>query len=110
MAATADLLSAPRIVPPAFRTIPSFDHGLQGAGRLHGVHVRAEEERRPLGGRRKAAVEVSRVRADPCAGIVLVDLETEPTQLGGDSVGDRTLLARRRRQRRKLEEEVEDAH
>ena len=87
-----------------------LDDRLDRAGRRHGVHVRAEEERRPLGGRLEPGVEVAGVRADLRAGAVLVDLEPEAAQLRGDAVGDRALLARRRRQRGEVEEEVEHAH
>jgi hypothetical protein len=62
------------------------------------------------GGRRKAAIEVAGVRTDLQAHVVLQDVEAERAQLGCDAVGNRTLLARRRRQRRKLEEEVQNAH
>ena len=42
------------------------------------------------------------------AGVVLVDVEPEIAQVADDHVGDGALLARRARDRRELEEEVDD--
>ena len=53
---TADLLSAPRIVPPALRTTPSSPTtGLELALERHGVEVGAEEDRHAALGAPRAA-------------------------------------------------------
>src|SRR3984893_7506107 len=107
MAATADLLSAPRIVPAALRITPSSSTGSidagggagAGGGGEHGEG--GEEEERPpaLGGRREPAEEVAHRRADRGPGAVLVHLEPERAQLLDHTVGDRALLARPARPR-----------
>ena len=83
IAATADLLSAPRIVPPAFRTTPSSIDRLHRALGRNRVEMRAEEDRRaaavPV--RLDAAVEVPHVRADLRAGVVLVDGQAEVAEV-----------------------------
>ena len=89
---------------------PVLDHRLDRPGRRHRVHVRAEEERRPLGRRLQPRVQVPGIRADLRPGVVLVDLESERAQLRGDAVGDGALLPGWRRQRGEVEEEVERAH
>ena len=72
----------------------------------HGVEVRAEEDRRPaLDAARQPAQQVPDRRARRRAGVVLVDLEPERTQLSDHAVGDRALLSRRALDRSQLEEE-----
>ena len=108
IATTADLLSAPRIVPAAFRTIPSVDDGLERPLRRHGVEVRAEKDRRPaVEPSRQPAQQVARVGVDTGAGVVLLDLEAEGAQLGGDAIGDRALIPRWTGDRAELCEEIE---
>ena len=68
------------------------DHGLDRVLGRDGVEVRAQEERRAVGGRLETCVEVPHRRADACAGVVLVDVEREIAQVAGDRVGDRPLL------------------
>jgi len=64
----------------------------------------AEEERRALARRREAGVEVAGVRADARAGVVLVDVEAEPAEVGGDAVGSGPLGTGRGRERGQLDE------
>ena len=52
-----------------------LDDRLELPVRRHGVQVRAEEERRPLGRRLDPRVDVAGARADPWAAVVLVGLE-----------------------------------
>ncbi len=66
-----------------------LDDGLDRLGRRHGVEVRAEEDRRAAVGRRGPRVQVAGGRADPRAGVVLVDVEPELAEVSGDAVGDR---------------------
>ena len=109
MTATADLLSAPRIVPAALRTIPSSTTGSIAAVGRDGVEVRAEEERRPpITASGQAAEHVPHRRADRRARVVLVPLEPDSVELREHQVGDGALLARRARDRGQLEEELED--
>ena len=78
------------------------DHALVVDDRLdravgrHGVEVRAEEDRRAavLRGRLDARVEVPHRRADPCAGVVLVDVEPEVAQVARDARRRRPAPAR----------------
>ena len=108
IAATAALSSAPRIVPAAFRTMPSSTTGSIAAGRRHGVEVRAEKERLSRGGRLDPGVEVAHRRADLRPAAVLVDLEAAVPQIPDHEIRDGTLLAGRARQRGELREQVED--
>jgi hypothetical protein len=66
--------------------------------------VGAEEERRSVARRREAGVEVAGVRADARARVVLVDVEPEPAEVGGDAVGRGPLGAGRSRERGQLDE------
>ena len=72
----------------------------------HRVHVRAEEERRPLGGRLDPRVDVARGRADLRAAGIFVRLEPETAQIAEHDVRDAAFLARWARDRGKLEEKV----
>ena len=87
---------------------PVRDDGLERALRRHGVEVRAEEDRRtavePPG---QPAQQVAGVGADAGAGVVLLDLDTQRAQLGGDAIGDRALVPRWTGDRAQLREEVE---
>ena len=86
------------------------DHGVdRGLGR-NGVGVRAQEDRRPPGPvrRRDAAVHVPGVAVQPRGGVVLVPLEPQVGQVGGDPVGDDALAAGRARHRAELEEELDE--
>ena len=70
-----------------------LDDGLERPLRRHGVEVRAEEERRAaVGATGQPAEQIAGVRADRRAGVVLVDLEPELTEVGGDAVGDGALV------------------
>ena len=86
---------------------PVLDDRFERPGGRHRIEVRAEEERRPLGGRLEADVDVSHRRADLRPAAVLVRLEPEVAQVAEHDVGDGTLLARRAGDRGELEEEVE---
>ena len=109
--ASADLLSAPRIVPPALRTSPSSTTGSSVPVERNGVEVRAEEERDAL----LAASARNRQRmfpaVEPIVGpaAVLVPLEADRVELARDPVGHGPLLPGRARDRAELEEEVDDA-
>ena len=109
IATTADLLSAPRIVPPAFRTTPSSPT-TGSSGPCGGTVSRCAQKKigvPPSVSAGQAAEQVPDRRVDLRAGVVLLDLEAERPQLGDDAVGDRALLSRRAGDRSKLEEEVE---
>ena len=87
-----------------------LDDGLDRALGRHGVEMRAEEDRRALPGRLEARVERAHRRADLRAGVVLVDVEADRAQLLDHTVGDDAFLARRARNGRQLEEEVQRGH
>ena len=88
-----------------------LDHGLDRAGRRHGVHVRAEEERRPLGGRRPGGSTGCRCSTRSAAPASSSSTSRPSPR---SSAATRSATARsspgRRRQRGEIEEEVEDAH
>jgi hypothetical protein len=69
--------------------------------------VRAEEDRRALGGRLDPREDVPDGRPDRRACIVLVGLQTEVAQIRRDDVGDTAFFPGRARDRRQLGEEVE---
>jgi hypothetical protein len=76
--------------------------------RRHGVEVSAEEDRRStLEPSRQPAQQVARVGVDARAGVVFLDLDAQGAQLGGDTIGDRTLVPGRARDCAELREEVE---
>ena len=79
MTTTAALLSEPRIVPAALRTMPSSPTtGSIDRLRRHGVRVRAEEDRRPAPVRgRNPAVDVPGVAVETSRRVVLVPREPE---------------------------------
>ncbi len=92
--ATAALLSAPRIVSPALRKTPSSSTTstwpLCGTVSMWAQNI-THSSLRP-------GSRASRLPAPACGrpgGVVLADLEPERAQLGGDRVGDLTLLAGR---------------
>ena len=109
MATTADLLSAPRIVPPAFRTMPSSPT-TGSSGPCGGTVSRCAQKKigvpppfRP--GRRQSRFPIVESIFEPASSSSTV--EAERPQLGDHAIGDRTLLSGRARDRGKLEEEVE---
>src|SRR3954453_14764315 len=116
---TADLLSAPRIVPPAFRTTPSSTIGSSGPGGGPGsgwapkkrggprVEMGAKKEGGPPARRLGAQVDVALGRADLRADAVLVRLQAEAAEIPENRVGDGALLARRAWNRRKLYEKLQ---
>jgi hypothetical protein len=72
--------------------------------------VGAEEDRRAAAVRAfEPAEQIAHASADPLARIVLDSLEAEPPQGRQHGIGDRPLAARRARDRRELEEELEGA-
>ena len=85
-----------------------LEHRLERPVRRDGVEMRAEEERHAVRGRLDPRVQVSRVRPDLRAGVVLVHVEGEIAEVGGHAVGDLALLARRAPQRGQLGEERDD--
>ena len=109
IATTADLLSAPRIVPPAFRTTPSSTTGSSGPD--GGTVSRCAQKKSGVAGGRRLEphVDVAHRRADLGAAAVLVRLEAEIAQIAQDDVGDGALLARRARDRGELEKQLEGA-
>jgi hypothetical protein len=91
-----------------------LDQRLDRPFRRDRVEVRAEEDRGPapvtitITRGRDAAQEIPGRAADPRAGVVLVDGESEVAQVARDEVGDRPLGARRARDRGQLDEQSED--
>ncbi len=111
MTTTAALLSEPRIVPDALRTIPSSPITGSIVGlRRHRVRVRAEEDRRPVPAvrRRDAAVDVPGVTVELRGRVVFVPLQPEIVEVGDHAIGDRALSTRGARQRAELEEEIDE--
>ena len=86
------------------------DHRIDRSLRRNGVRMCAQEDRRPLSTvrRRDAAVHVPGIAVQPRGGVVLVPLEPQVGQVGGDPVSDRALGAGRARHRAQLEEEVDE--
>ena len=84
------------------------DDRLERALRRHGVEMRTEEDRRTaVQPSRQPAQQVARVGVDPGPGVVLLDLEAQRAQLGGDAIGDRALVSRWTGDRAELREEIE---
>ena len=78
-----------------------LDDRLERALRRNRVEVRAEEEgHAAVDASGQAAEQVARIRPDPGAGVVLLDLEPDRPKLGGDPICDGPLVAWRARDRR----------
>ena len=71
---------------------PVLDDRLDRRRRRDGVEVGAEEERRPPSAVGRDPAEEVPASSRSRAGVVLVDVEPERAELGGDAVGDRALL------------------
>jgi hypothetical protein len=85
------------------------DAGVDRRLRRHRIRVCAEEDRCPSSiRRREAAVDVPGIAVETHGCVVLVPLQPELREVGGDSVGHRALLPRRARERTELEEEVDE--
>ena len=72
------------------------------------VEMRAQEERLALGSRLEPRVEVAHCRADPRAGVVLVDRQAAVAQIARYEVGDCALFARWALDGGELDEEIDD--
>ena len=106
IAATAALLSAPRIVPEELRTTPSATTG--SIGPCGGTVSRCEQSMigTPPGcGAGKTANDVAGLARNQRSGAVLMRIEPQPAQIGEHIVGGRSLLARRARNASQLGEE-----
>ena len=110
IAATAALLSAPRIVPPAFRTTPSSTTGSSAA--VGGTVSRCAQ--RKIGTPPFCEVAGSRASRLPASEPIRGPASSSSTssarrlEIRADPVGDRALLARWARDRGQLGEELED--
>ena len=110
IAATAALLSAPRMPGSALRITPPSITGRIGTSVATVSMCEQNTSASAAVGRwRHAAVEVAAVAADLRAGVVLVDLEAERPQVRGDRVRHAALAAGRARDGCKLAEEIDDA-
>ena len=81
---------------------------LESSSGRHRVQVRTEEHRLTrAGSSRQPAVQVACGRADPRPAVVLVPRDAEIVEVLPDDVRDSALLTGRARDRRELEEEIE---
>ena len=108
IAATAALSSAPRIVPARVPHHAVGDDGLDRSGRRDRVEMGAQEDRLAGRGRLERDEDVAHRRADLRPRVVLVHRQPAVAQVADHAIRDGALLAGRARDRRELQEQIED--